>query len=150
MYTKNDGQIQMLGELEIVLFNTETGKIKFRRKHKNLVVTTGRTLIAQRLIANTAAIPSHMAVGTGTTAPAAANTTLVTEISRVLLTALNVTGVTATFSTTFGAGVGTGAITESGIFNAATAGTLLCRTVFPVVNKAAADSLTINWNVAVN
>jgi hypothetical protein len=50
---------------------------------------------------------------------------------------------------TFGAGQSTGAVTEAGIFNDATAGTMLCRTVFDVINKGALDTLVITWKVAV-
>ena len=45
---------------------------------------------------------------------------------------------------------GTGAITEAGIFNASSSGTMLCRTVFSVVNKGASDSMTITWTVTVS
>jgi hypothetical protein len=55
----------------------------------------------------------------------------------------------ATVSTTFGAGVGTGALTEAGIFNAATAGVMLSRVVFSVVNKASTDALTITWAITI-
>ncbi len=48
---------------------------------------------------------------------------------------------------TFSAGEGTGAVTEAGIFNASTSGTMLCRTVFSVVNKAAGDTLQVTWTV---
>jgi hypothetical protein len=51
---------------------------------------------------------------------------------------------------TFPAGTGTGAVTEAGLFNASSAGTLLCRTVFSVINKGAADTLGITWTVTVN
>jgi hypothetical protein len=50
---------------------------------------------------------------------------------------------------TFPAGTGTGAITEAGILNAASAGILLCRTTFSVINKGAADTLGITWTVTV-
>ena len=43
------------------------------------------------------------------------------------------------------AGTGTGAVTEAGILNASSSGTLLCRTEFSVVNKGSADSMTITW-----
>ena len=52
--------------------------------------------------------------------------------------------------TSFIAVVSTGAITEAGIFNALTAGTMLCRTTFPVVNKAAGDSIVITWVVTIS
>ena len=50
----------------------------------------------------------------------------------------------------FGAGVGTGALTEAGIFNASSGGTMLCRTEFDVVNKGSADTMTITWTVTVS
>ena len=50
---------------------------------------------------------------------------------------------------TFAAGTGTGAITEAGIFNDAVTGTMLCRTVFAVINKGSLDTLTITWKVTV-
>jgi hypothetical protein len=50
----------------------------------------------------------------------------------------------------FPAGTATGAITEAGIFNAATGGTMLCRTTFPVINKGSADSLAVTWVVTVS
>lgn len=146
-------QIKPTGELVIVLRDSQ-GNIKDQRTVPNLVVTTGRTVIAARLAGTSVAVMSHMSVGTSATAPVAGNTTLGAEIvaSR---TALAVSGGTpaanvVTYSATFVAGVGTGAITESGIFNAASAGSMLCRTTFAVVNKDVGDSLTINWNVSVN
>ena len=48
------------------------------------------------------------------------------------------------------AGEGTGALTEAGIFNASSSGTMLCRTEFSVVNKGASDSMTITWTVTVS
>jgi hypothetical protein len=55
-----------------------------------------------------------------------------------------------TYVATFPAGTGTGAVTEAGIFNASSSGTMLCRTVFPVVNKQSGDSMTITWTVTVS
>jgi len=48
-----------------------------------------------------------------------------------------------------GAGVGTGAITEAGIFNVVTQNTtdLICVSSFAAVNKGADDSLVITWTV---
>ena len=55
-----------------------------------------------------------------------------------------------TFEETYAAGVGTGAITEAGIFNDPTTGTMLARTVFATVNKGAADVMTISWDVTIS
>ena len=51
---------------------------------------------------------------------------------------------------TWAAGDATAALTEAGIFNASSGGDMLCRTVFSVVNKASADSMTITWTVTVS
>ena len=115
----------------------------------NLVVTTGKGYVADRM-KNNSTIMSHMAVGTSTSSAAANNTTLGTEIARVGLTSTSVSGAVVTYVASFGAGTGTGAITEAGILNASSSGTLLCRTVFSVVNKGASDAMTITWTVTVS
>jgi hypothetical protein len=55
-----------------------------------------------------------------------------------------------TYVASFGAGTGTGAVTEAGILNASSGGTLLCRTEFSVVNKGANDSMSITWTITVS
>ena len=39
------------------------------------------------------------------------------------------------------------AVTEAGVFNASSSGTMLCRTVFPVVNKGADDTMSVTWTI---
>lgn len=119
------------------------------REVDNLVVTTGRNFVASRLGGAGANVMSHMALGTGTTAAALGDTTLQTENARVALSAATVSANTIEYTATFPAGTGTGAVTEAGILNAASAGTLLCRTVFSAINKGASDSVTIVWTVTV-
>lgn len=116
---------------------------------KNLVVDSGLNLICSRLKDNTDAAIGYMAVGTDTTAAASAQTALLAEIARVAVST-TVTANSVEFEATFGAGTGTGALTEAGLFNDASAGTMLSRLVFPVVNKEASDSMTITWTITVN
>ena len=73
-----------------------------------------------------------------------------TQLGRVALDSTTVSGAVVTYVATFPAGTGTGAVTEAGILNASSAGDLLCRTVFSVVNKGASDSMTITWTVTVS
>lgn len=141
--------IKMTGELRITVTNPE-GNITQETVIPNLVVTAGKNLIASRLKDTTDGAMSHMAIGTGTTAAAAGDTTLGTEAGRVALTSTTVTNNAVAYVATFGAGTGTGAITEAGLFNANSSGTMLCRTVFSVINKGAADTLGITWTVTVN
>jgi hypothetical protein len=143
--------INAKGKLSVVLTD-ELGRVKETREFKNLVVTTGLNYIVSRMKDATATAMSHMELGTGTTAAAAGDTTLGTAISgsRTALTSTTVSANTITYVATFAAGTGTGAVTESGIFNASSAGTLLCRTVFPVVNKQSGDSMTVTWTITVS
>ena len=116
----------------------------------NLVVTAGKGYVASRMKDATATAMSHMAIGSGSTAAAASDTALGNELGRVSLTSTSVSSAVVTYVATFGAGTGTGAVTEAGLFNASSGGTMLCRTVFSVVNKGSADSMTITWTVTVS
>lgn len=137
------------GVLSIVV-RDENGNIKEELNLTNLVVTAGLTYIASRMTGTSATVMSHMAVGSGSTAAALGDTALGSQLGRVALTSSTPTANSVAYVATFPAGTGTGAITEAGIFNASSGGTMLCRTVFDVVNKAAGDSMTITWTVTVS
>jgi hypothetical protein len=138
--------VNVKGELSIVLTGPD-GQVKDTRTVKNLIVNTGLAFIASRMVGTSPAVMSHMAVGSGTTAAAGGNTALETELGRAVLTGGTATANAVEYTATFAAGVGTGAVTEAGILNNTTGGTLLCRTVFAVVNKAAADTLAVTWTI---
>lgn len=116
----------------------------------NLVVTAGKGYIASRMVGTSAGAMSHMAVGTSGTSAANGDTALGTEAARVALASSSASGGVVTYTATFPPGTGTGALVEAGILNASSAGTLLCRTTFAVVNKGASDSMTITWTVTVS
>lgn len=141
--------IKATGDVSLVL-RDENGKVKQTTEIHNLVVDVGLDFIASRMKDGTATVMSHMAVGTGTTAAAAGNTALETEAARVALTSTTVTGNDVVYVASFGAGTGTGALTEAGILNNSTGGTLLCRTVFSVINKGASDTLSVTWTITIS
>ena len=141
-------KIVATGTLKIVV-TAPDGSVKQEQEFKNLVVTTGLGYIASRMEGTSAAVMSHMAIGTGSTAAAAGNTALGTESARVALTSTTVTGPAVAYVASFPAGTPatlTG-IQEAGIFNASSSGTMLCRTVFSVVNKDVNDTMSITWTV---
>ena len=119
---------------------------------KNLVVTTGKELVAANLQGGSVSPVTHMAVGTGAVAAAAGDTALGTELDRNALSTSGgtVAGAVVTYECVWNPGDGTGALTEAGLFTAATGGTMLARTVFPVVNKGADDTVTIVWDVTIS
>lgn len=140
--------LKMYGRLKIEVFG-ESGELKQQAEVPNLVVTTGKNFIASRMKDATAGVMSHMAVGTDNTTVVVADTTLGAELARVALASTTVTGNSVEYVAAYPAGTGTGALEEAGIFNASSAGTMLCRTVFAVINKGASDSMTITWTVQV-
>jgi hypothetical protein len=141
------------GVLELKLLDA-FGNVTLQRE-ENVVVNTGLAYIASRMKDATAGVMSHMGVGTGSTNPTdKTQTALASQLVRVALDSTSLVTTTATndavqYVATFAAGTGTGAITEAGIFNASSAGTMLCRTVFDVINKGALDTLVITWKVTV-
>jgi len=142
--------LKLRGDLGLVLRDKD-GNIKEERTEKNLVVSAGLNFICDRMEGTSEAVMSHMAVGSGSTAAAAGDTDLGSILgSREALDSTTVSTNTITYVSSFEAGDGTGAITEAGIFNAASAGTMLCRTVFSVINKAADDTLQITWTITLS
>jgi hypothetical protein len=137
---------KLTGKLKIELNNEVVAEVP------NIVVNDGKDFVASRMKDTTDSAMSHMAIGTGSTAAAASDSALGSELSgsRTALTSTTVTDNDIVYVATFGAGTGTGAVTEAGIFNASSGGTMLCRTVFSVVNKGSADSMTITWTVTVS
>jgi hypothetical protein len=143
--------VNTIGTLEIIVTDAD-GKVKDSRLLKNLIVSSGKALFASRLIGVASSVASHIAVGTNNTAEAIAQTALSAELARVALASTtnvttNVANDAVQYVATFGAGTGTGALVEAGIFNAASAGTMVSRVVFPVVNKGASDTMTITWKI---
>ena len=116
--------IKMTGELTITVTNAD-GDVTQKVTVPNLVVTTGKNAIASRM-KNNDTVMSHMELGTGTTSAAAGNTAMETVISgsRVALSSTTVTNNAVAYVASFPAGTGTGAVTEAGIFNASSGGTL--------------------------
>lgn len=143
--------IKTIGTLDVVLTD-EMGIVKDQFTVPNLVVQTGRNYIAHRMTGNSNVIMSHMGIGTTNTAAALTDTTLGTETARVALTstANSAPGNVVTYVATFNPGTPStaNAITEAAIFNGASSGEMLCRTVFDVVNKGVLDTLTITWTVS--
>lgn len=146
---KTNDSVKATGQVSIDIFGPN-GELKEKAYIPNLVVAVGRAYIASRMKDDSSAAMSHMAVGTGTVAAASGDTTLGTEANRQLLTNTVVADNVVTYTAQYAAGQGTGALTEAGIFNASSAGTMLCRTVFDVINKAADDSMTITWTVTLS
>lgn len=142
--------VKATGRLHVRVRDELTGLVR-EYDFQNLVVQVGKNWIAARMKDAPPAQMTHMALGTGTNVAAVGDTTQQTELARVALQTAGgtVAANVVTYAATFNVGVGTGALTEAGIFNAAAAGTMLVRTVYPVINKGAADSMTVTWTITI-
>lgn len=144
---------QVKGSVKVEL-RDERGNLKQSHEAHNLIVTVGKNYLAAWLAAASQAgmFMSYIALGTGTTAPAASDTALQSELtgggnSRVVGT---LSSSTNTWQNTaiFLPGNGTGAVTEAGLFTASSSGTMFARQTFSAYNKAAGDTLTVTWSVS--
>lgn len=131
------------------------GQVKVRKNGEvvyageNLIVTAGLNLLAS-IIGASGTKPSHMAIGASGTATASAQTALQgTEHERVSITT-SVVDNSVTYSATLGSGItGSVSIKEFGIFNAASAGTMLARFVILELTADSSDSLDVDWSITI-
>lgn len=142
--------LKLKGRVGIVLKDKD-GNVKETREIDNLVVDAGLDFIASRMEGTSSDVMSHMALGSGTTAASASDTDLESILgSREALDSTTVTDNAVAYVASFEAGDATGAVTEAGIFNASSGGSMLCRTVFSVVNKAADDTMSVTWTITIS
>lgn len=131
----------------VAVLYDEFGNVKDTREVHNTVTTSGKNGLAEQILAApTLNKPTHMAVGTGTPAANA----LGVELDRNALTSKTRSGAVVTFVGNWAAGDATGALTEAGVADAASAGNFWLTTSFSVINKGANDTLQITWTLTVN
>lgn len=135
------------------------GKWQMSKMVSNLVVSAGSAGVASRINGSgSEAAFTYIAVGTGSTGVAAGDTALETEItdsglarasatlSRITTDVTNDTAqLVKTFSPT-----ASKAVTESGVLNASSSGTLLARQTFSAVNVINGDSFQVTWKFDVD
>jgi hypothetical protein len=141
--------LKLKGRLTVDLVAPD-GTIKETQEIPNLVVTTGKVFVASRMAGTSDSVMSHMAIGTANATPAAGDTSLGAEVARVALTSTTANNNDVTYVATFPAQTPSSAagVVEAAILNASSSGTMLCRTVFSVINKQPTDSLSISWVVS--
>ena len=139
--------LKIRGTITARLFGPD-GELKQETVSENIITNVGRTMIIDRLQGATPAVADYLAIGTGATAAAAADTALQTEVARAAGSLTQSDHYTDRLTYTFGAGVGTGTITEAGRLNAASVGSLMARGILGAsVVKTAADSLQMTYDL---
>jgi hypothetical protein len=152
----NNQYLQLHGRLDVFLYD-EFGNIKDERHFDNLIVDAGFEGVAYRIAphdGNAVSSPwNYIAIGTGSTAPAAGDTALVTELVRLQDSQAEYTSTPSSqleLVASFGPGVGTGTVRESGLFNANSGGDMLARQTFTEITKGASDTLTVTWTITLS
>jgi hypothetical protein len=157
--------IEMRGAVTLLLTD-RSGAVIQEAYHKNRIVTSGRSLVAQRFAGQAGGPPpsqvTHMALGTDATDPSDADTALKAERApRKEISAVDYSEVsegagaaelkrvrarlTAVFD--FGDANGAAPLREAGIFTADTGGVMYNRVVFEPVTKTDAFKLTLLWDI---
>lgn len=126
---------------------------------KNVITNTGLAEVAGLINGATSGAFDRLAIGTGTTAAAAGDTALESEITtgggaraqdssptRSTTTQTNDTA-EVNYEWTFTASF---SVTEAGVLDAAAAGVLLCRQTFSAIAVVNTDKLEITWKIVVS
>lgn len=144
VYGENVGGVTLKGRWTLI--HSRGDDVLQTIEGDNVVCTNGKEFLASFLYSAAAAASTftckYVAIGTDSTAEAAGNTALGTELTRTTGTASYVSGAIYQVTATFASGVGTGAIVEYGLLSSSTGGTLLSRDTESVINKGANDTLT--------
>ena len=130
------------------------GNVKQRVVGSNVICTNGKEFLASFLksaaLAASTFTVKYIAIGTDSTAEAAAQTALCTESARHTGTVSYISNQIYQVKATFGTGLGTGAIVEYGLFSSSSAGTMLARDTEAVINKGANDTLTVTAQITIS
>lgn len=153
VYEEEGSIIRLKGRYIANLYGPN-GELKQQVIGNNVVTTNGKEFLAAFLNSAAAAATTftarYIAVGTDTTGEAASNTAMGSELSRHTGTVSYISNQIFQVKATFATGSGTGAITEYGLFNTNTGGTLISRDVEALINKGANDTLTVTYQLTLS
>ena len=147
IYIEEDLQIDVNVRIEKI--NVETGKIREVVETHNIVTDVGLNTIRDRMLGTGTynSYPTHLAVGTGTTAEVAGDTALETEVFRDSLTQYVAVDIGQWqykyFLSRDDANGNT--ISEAALFDASASGNMPARVTFTGDEKTASEAWTFNW-----
>lgn len=164
-------KLYLSSRVDIKLYD-QHGKIIDERLVTNVVTNGGKGIMASRgfdFASGAVGRPIYMQIGTGTAPPSATDTAITPALNQLNaptrvgtttgpLKTLDGTPTTydaldynrITWTGVFGTGNGTGIITEAGLFNGLSGGTLFARTTFTGLNKTSTSTLQIVWVLQLN
>lgn len=131
--------------IDVLYENGDTHRIV----QDNVVTNNGRDRIAAIISQSSVVFPSHIAIGTGTTAVAVTDTAMETEVDRNALTATTDASGVVSYQAFFSKTEANGStISEVGLFDAAAGGTMICHALLgATVAKDNTISITVTWTL---
>lgn len=132
------------------------GNVKDKFTIKNTITDAGLAGIASRINgADSESAFTYLALGTGTTSPTTSDTALETEITDSGLARSSATATRETTNTTDDTAqlehtwtaTASKAITECGMFNASSGGTMLGRQTFTAKNIASGETINVKYGI---
>jgi hypothetical protein len=157
--------ISLRGWFELIVIDPD-GKVRETRVVNNTIVNAGRAQVAGFINSAVSVTSSgvgafrYLAIGSATSATGVTDTTMGSEFSsnggaRLVASSLtrvttSVTNDTAQIQLTFTCSAGTLAVGEAAIFDSSSAGNMLARQPFAVINLSSGDSVQTTWKVQVS
>ncbi len=151
---KNAWQQDILGPLQgyfHVILRGSDGKVKREFDTPNLIVTTGKIMLAGILTGESTPFARNLAIGTGTTTPVVGNTDMEDEVGTRVSAMFALTATTAYYTGIFTAEnpATQQTVTEYGLFSLAAAGYMFTHSTAPAIVKETGDSLEVQYRIAV-
>lgn len=151
LYSQAFGPPVLLGKVSAVLIRRDGTTLNYGVLGYRVVTTAYVNLLVDELQSSQAAHSTFLYhdSGTGTTAEAVGDTALVTKVETGRATGTQTEGASANIYRSVGtiSYTATRAVTEHGLFNASSAGTLMDRTVFSAVNVVNGDSIQFTYEL---
>lgn len=139
--------LKLRANVSLNLYNCRGDLIVVLEKH-NIITELGLSSILDQLLDNpTVAVPGYMELGTGV--PGVERLGEYVPGSRTVFSEKSLVGTTLAMRCVFPAGVGTGLITEAGIFNSdvENSGDMYLSTSFAEIPKGETDVLKVLWTI---
>ena len=135
------------GQLTTTVRDAATGRIIREVTNDNIVTDDGLVHMSE-ILGGLLDFMTHMAVGTGVVLPSASDSALDTEVFRNLIARRVPTTANLRMQMFLGTGDANGfTLSEAGIFNAATGGTMFSRVLIsPTIAKTGAITVTLTWD----
>lgn len=142
-----DSDLKLTGEIKIQIIRN--GETIVDDLIKNLVVTSGKKLLAKLLAKQPVDGISHLAIGSSSIRTEITDRMLGTEVFRAPITGVDINDNIVTFYSQILPGNANGFISEAGLFNAPNSGDMFSRAIFKPYFKKPEDNMIFVWSITI-